>query len=163
MNKRGQIADYATYIVMLVVIAVVFLITWYVIGTLNTSWAADTNIPANIVAQNNAVFGNFGSVLDNSFLLMFIGILIGGLILSYVLQSNPGMFFVLLLIVFLLSLVAGYLGNAYTSIAATQLSGAGASMTIMAFIMDHYLLMTFVNITLMTIVFFAKPNSGGTL
>jgi hypothetical protein len=27
--------------------------------------------------------------------------------------------------------------------------------------MEHYLLMTFIVITLMNIVFFAKPNSGG--
>lgn len=161
MNKRGQIGDYATFIVMLFVIAVVFLVVWYTLGKMNLAWNSQPNLDAHAVAMNNEVFGDFGKTMDNMFVLMFIGTLLGGLVLSYVLQSNPGMFFVLMLVVFLMSIVAGYFGNAYTDVAGdSQLEGAAESLTAIAFVMDNYLLLTFINITLMTIVFFAKPNTG---
>ncbi len=159
--RKGQIADFATYIVFLFIIAVIFLITWSVIGTLNTTWENNELIPQHAKDMNAASFGSFGTVLDNSFLIMYVGTLLAALILSYVLQSNPGMFFVLLIVVFLLSIVAGYMGNAYTAITEeTGLAGAAASFTTAGFIMENYLLLTFITITLMTVVFFAKPQGG---
>lgn len=161
MNSRGQLGDFATFIVMLFVCGLVFLIVWFVMGTINSRFSSDPNIPADIDAKNLATFGDYGDIFDNMFFMLFVGVLLAGLILSYVLQSNPGMFFVLLMVVFLMSIVAGYLGNAYTTVSQDPLlSGAAASLPITGFIMDNYLLMTFIVITLMNIVFFAKPNSG---
>lgn len=162
MNTRGQLSDMAVMIIFGFVIGIVFLIVWYVLGIWNGIVADSDLIPQTAKDTNDQAFGNFGEVLDNTFLMVYIGILLAGLVLSYVLRSNPGMFFALLLIVFLFSIVAGYLGNAYTEFANDiAMEGASASFPILGFIMEHYLLCTLVNTTLMIIVFFAKPNEGG--
>lgn len=162
MNRSGQLGDIAILILFGFIISVCFLIVWLVLGIWNDTVSTSTLFTQHSKDINEQSFGNFGTVFDNSFLMIYVGIVIASLVLSYVLRSNPGMFFAMLLIVFLFSIIAGYMGNAYTTFASDQgMQGAAASLPIQAFVMDNYLVFTLVNTILMIIVFFAKPNEGG--
>ena len=159
--SKGQLIDMATYLVMGVVIAVAFLVGWLVMDIWNDEVAANPLIPQSAKDVQANTFGNWGTNLDKMFMLMYIGILLGSLVLSYVLRSNPALFFILLIVMFILSMIAGYLGNAWTSVSEQSLlAGAASSFGIMSFVMSHYLMVNIFTMILMIIVFFAKPDSG---
>lgn len=162
MTRRGQLSDIATYIVLGFVFSLVFLVGWLFLSTWNTEVQGNDLIPSGAKTEMQSTFGDFGSNFDKMFLLIYIGTLIGTLVLSYVLRTEPGLFFVLLIIVFILSMIAGYLGNAFVTVTeASDLVGVAASFTITTFVMNNYLLLTIINAFLMLVVFFAKPGGAG--
>lgn len=132
---------------------------YFALGQINDSFQANPDIPAlgKTAIQDNT--DRYDTVFDWTFVLIYAAILIGTIIISYVLETNPGLYFGLVIIIVIISAVAGYLANAYVQISEeTALSATFASYPMMTFIMQHYLIFTVINGFILTIAFFARPQ-----
>ena len=153
--------------------AVAFVVMIFVIGlSLVISYVAfdgiDTGIQESEVinATEKAFFTEqkniFSNVWDYTFLTILIAALVGSLILTWAVSSNPALFFVLLMVVVVISALAGYLSNAFETVTEDAVLGAAAlNFPIMSFVLNNYLTFMMSMMFLMLIVFFAKPQGGG--
>jgi hypothetical protein len=106
--------------------------------------------------------GRMDNVFDYGILTLFVGVLISLLITSYVLQTNPALFFIVVLVVGIMGAVAGYFSNAYnTFINDSTFTTISSNFPVTNFLMNNYLIIVIITVFLMLIVFFAKPNEGG--
>lgn len=158
-----MIQDAALYVVMIFFVAISLIVVFISYDEISNSFNA---INATIGSDNAARFeegkDRFPTTWDYTFLTVFIGVMIGVLIISYFLASNPVFFFVFMFIVIVFGGFAGYLSNAFEQIVSDSVLGASAAnFPIMSFIMNNYLLFVVATIMLMLIVFYAKPQDGG--
>lgn len=101
---------------------------------------------------------DFPTVWDFTFLTAFIAGIIGLMILTYYLDSNPGLFIAIILVVMILSAFAGYVANAWIGLGTGSLGAAISQFPIMNHVMSNYLMYILVTGFLMSLVFFAKPG-----
>lgn len=103
----------------------------------------------------------FKNTWDYTFLTVMIASMIGLLILSWYLDSNPAVFFVLIFIVVVVAGLAGFLSNAFADIAGDALLGGSFdNFPITSFIMNNYMMFIIVQVFLMMLVFFGKPGGA---
>ena len=118
-------------------------------------------LPAIATDTMNEQSGRFSTVWDYTFLTIFFAVVAGSLILSYYLATEPAIFFVMWIVVGILTILGGYLANAYETVTADGLLGASAAeFPIMSFIVGNLLYFMVPVMFLMLIVFFAKPRGA---
>ena len=163
LGKKGFIGDAILGVVLLFVIALIIPVLYVLFSSINTSFQDNAQMDNTSKTLMNNSKDRFTNVWDYAFLTLFLGLAIALMITSYVLQSNPGMFFIILVIVSIIAGVAGYLANAFSDVMSnnTILGASSDNFPITVFILDHYMLSVIVIVFLMLIVFFAKPYSGG--
>lgn len=102
---------------------------------------------------------DFSNIWDYTFLTVYVAGILGLLIIVYFLDGNPALLFGLIIIVMLLSALAGYIANAWIKAGQdTILSATFQQFPIMNYIMSNYLIFTVVTGFLMLIVFIGKPG-----
>lgn len=153
---------------ILVIVGLIFLIgvsvgiVNYGFGLITDAMVNDDQISATATASMEERADNFSTVWDYTFLTIFVAVVVGALILSYVLRASPALFFLVLIVVVLVGILAGFLSNAFGEIAAeADLSASYTQFPIMSFILNNYLLFIVVVAFLMMFVFFAKPVEQG--
>jgi hypothetical protein len=148
-------------IVLIFVIAVAAVVTYLLSSSINDALAASPIDQGgkDLFREQNDRFDN---VFDYGILTLFIGVVIALLVTSYVLQTNPGLFFLVLIVVTIFGGISGYLSNAYETMTNDAVLGAtAANFPVTNFLMANYMVLIIIVIFLMLIVFFAKPNDGG--
>ena len=161
-GKRGIITDTALFTVMLFVVAISLLLIYVAYDSISVALDDLDLIPDEHADRFSEGADAFPNTWDYVFLTVFIGVVLGILIISFVLATQPVFFFVFMLVVVVLGALAGYIANAFDEIILNPLIGASAgSFPILSFIMSNYLLFIVVTIMLMLVVFYAKPNQGG--
>lgn len=164
MNKRGVIQDTIYFTIMLFVIAITLLVIYVAYDNISDALQGNSQIPQDDKDRFTEGADEFPSTWDYVFLTIFIGVVLGVLIISYVLATQPVFFFIFMFVVIVLGALAGYIANAFDEIILDPVLGASAlSFPILSFIMSNYLLFIVVVVMLMLIVFYAKPNQGGYL
>lgn len=121
-----------------------------------------SDLPTDTKTFFNEQTENYENGWDYVYMTVLISIFLGVLILSYFVSSTPVLFWVMWLVVMILSSVAGYLSNAYAAALEEPALAASAShFPMMSFTMAHYLEVVVVLGMLMLLIFFAKPSDGG--
>lgn len=154
-----MITDYVYGTIMLFAISMSFIVAFFALGELNDSIQANPDVPAIAKSgiQNNT--DRFDTVLDWTFVLIYAAVIIGSVIISYVLPTNPGLYFGLVIVIVIISAIAGYLANAYVMISEEDsLSATFTNYPMMSYIIQHYLLFTMITGFIMLIAFFARPQ-----
>lgn len=162
MNKRGVLRDTVLWVVLIFVISIVLLLVYLLLDGLNTA-VQDNDLMTQDIKDFTLEYRNdFSAVWDYTFLTVVVSVMLGLLILTWFLKSNPMLFFALMLFMVVLMVFSAYLSNAFeTIIGDTTLAAVAANFTIMSFVMQNFFGFVVVQGFLMLIVFFAKP--GGTL
>lgn len=159
MNRDGFVRDLGLWVVLLFIGAVVIVIGYFSLSIMTTALLDGTPLSVVDSAKIQQYQDDYENSWDYAFLTIMVASVIGLLILSWVLASNPGMFFLLFIIVMIFAGLAGYLANAWDAIMGdTVFSASVASFPIMDFIIGHYLSTVVVTGLLMLLVFFAKPG-----
>lgn len=162
MSKRGVISDAILFTIMLFVVSIGLLVVYVAYDEIDGALSANDQIPQADKDRFSDGATGFPSTWDFVFLTVFIGVIVGVLIISYLLATQPVFFFVFMFIVVVLGALSGYIANAFDSIILDPVLGASAAnFPIMSFIMSNYLIFIVVMVMLMLIVFYAKPNQGG--
>lgn len=162
MNKKGVISDAILFTIMLFVVAIGLITVYVAYDEIDSALSAQDQIPQEEKDRFSEGADSFQSTWDFVFLTAFIGVVVGVLVISYMLATQPVFYFVFMFVVVVLGALAGYIANAFDTIILDPVLGASAlGFPIMSFIMSNYLIFIVVMVMLMLIVFYAKPNQGG--
>jgi len=162
VRKRGVISDAILFTIMLFVVSIGLLVVYVAYDEIDGALQDNSQIPQEEKDRFAEDAAKFPSTWDFVFLTAFIGVVVGVLVISYLLATQPVFFFVFMFVVVVLGALSGYIANAFDEIILDPVLGASAlNFPIMSFIMSNYLIFIVVMVMLMLIVFYAKPNQGG--
>lgn len=160
MNNKGFIQDGLYLVVVIFMLAMFSLVAYISLNLLNSSIQADDSIDPAAKAHLDTLDTRFPAIFDWAFILLIVGVLIGSMIVSYIVPANPLFFFFLIFFVIVIGAFAGFMSNAWDG--ATDdggvVSAAESAFPMTKFVMDNYLVFTIVNLMLMSVVFYAKPE-----
>lgn len=156
-----MIDDIFLYVIGL--FAIVFVMGMFILAFSGfNTFAQNSDAPDNIKGISQNLDDNWPSSLDYTFLALYIVFLIGALVLTWTLPTNPLFFGVFIFIILIVGIVAGYLANIFYDFSQEGiLSSTFSQMPIVTHILTNYILYAIMPVILMVVVFFAKPNGGG--
>jgi len=161
LNKRGVFQDGLLLIVGFFVVAIGILVVYAVSDLMNTAFQGDNNLPADTKDHFNSFNTDFPSIFDWVFMTVFIGLIIGGILLAYVVPSNPLIFVIMILFTIIVGGLGGYISNAWDeSTDEGLLQNSASNFPMMDFVLNNFLTVMIIVFVLMTIVFYAKPEGG---
>lgn len=157
MNKKGFLQDSALILILLFVSAISIVVAYYMYGALNDSFQDNALISQDIKDNFEADYERFPTIWDYSFLFIYIVIVIGGMILSYFLPSNPVFFIAALLATIILGGIAGFFANAWLEVVeGTVFETAATNLPIIDYMVSNYVLFIVIMVFLMIVTFYAK-------
>jgi len=89
LNKKGSIQDLVFMGAVLLFFGMIVLFGFKVMDSFDEKIQDMTDIPSNAKAASTSLKGNFSGVIDNTFLLLTIGLIIGALILASLVRVHP--------------------------------------------------------------------------
>lgn len=137
MNRGSQLDN--IYAMVIIVIAVLTLvITNFVVSSATTQFQDNTQMSNETInATVGKVSESFG-LIDSLVPLLFIGSGLGAAVLAYRAPSHPVYAFASVLLIVIMLVFAGWLGNMYESVVTDSvLSGSAASFGFTGFVMGN--------------------------
>ena len=108
-GKRAGLPDMVFFIVAIFAVGLIFLVGWHLMKNID-----DTMQSSNAINdQGKTVFSDlrnrYAAIIDNAFLFMFIGVLIGTVAGAFFIRTHPALFWVSLpIMIFFIFLAAIY-------------------------------------------------------
>jgi len=138
LNKKGSIQDLVFIAVVLLSLGMMVLFGFKVTTEFNNNIQTMSEIPTEAKTSTTSLLGNYSGTIDNTFLLLTIGLAIGALILASLVRVHPifiPFFWISLLFVIF---ICGVLSNIYQeTAAATQLSALADQLTFISHILEY--------------------------
>ena len=159
-NKRGDVTDIITFLIIVFFLATSFLVVGFTNDKLKDV-ITDTDINDSIYSQSytDAMDNITTNTLQNGFVAIFAFLIIGMMVSSFMVKIHPIFLFMYVIFLAIASFVAVPLANAYQMLmnAETIATVAGQQTTI-NWIMEHLVLITVGAGVISMIVTFAKLN-----
>lgn len=160
MNKKAGIPDGIFYLVAMFAVAIICIVGYLILDDINTNFQASSGISDNGKTYMSNIHGKYVSIIDNSFLVIFIGILLGTLIGVWFIRTHPALFYISIpLFAFIIFLSAIYANVFYNFETNTNIADSASAFTIIPFIMDNYVYVITVVIFLLAVLLFAKGKT----
>lgn len=157
MNKKGFLDDALFGFIMLFVFALCVVIAFYIYGQFNNAFQDNDLISQEIKDNFETDYDRFPTIWDYSFLFIYVVLVIGAMVLSYFLASNPIFFIAALLVTIILGGIAGFLSNAWVdAVEGTVFSTAVESLPIVDYMISNYIVFIIIMVFFMVITFYAK-------
>jgi hypothetical protein len=157
-NKRGSISDIAFLIIFLIGFAIFILVAGYVVpqitGALDDSPIGNNSASHSALSFTESLAGRF----DNILLIMFVGIVIGVFITSFMIESNPIFVPIYILLLGFLVLFAVIMENVYEAFNTGVLASTYATHTMTNYLLTHLVYITIAVGCLSMILIFARPR-----
>ena len=154
-NKRGSLQDIGFMIGVLLAASIMILIGFLVVSRFNAEIQSNDNIPALAKANVAELESFYPGAIDNSFLLLTVGLAIVTIVLAALVRISP-----IFLVLYILGLVfvifiAGAVSNIYQTMAAnTQVVALANQLTFIGTIMGYLPLIVGVIGSVLAIVMF---------
>jgi len=116
-NKKGSIQDVLYIIVSLVAIIIITLLVYKVFNEVNKKFQDNADITTEGKTAANQIENQFTGVLDNSFMLLFIGLAIAAVALAALVRVHPVFFVFFIILLVILVFLSGVFSNIYQKIA----------------------------------------------
>ena len=163
-SKKGQLTDMMIFVITIFILAVGLFIIMFVIPSITSG--------LRTAGLNNSISGasaitsldNFGTgVINNGFLMLFVGLIISMMITSFMVRTHPIFLFLYIFFLAISILLAFYLGNAYNQLVTNPIfSGMVNTATFSNYILGHIAEITLgVGAVSMIIVFSKFSTFGG--
>lgn len=117
INKKGTIQDLILIMVLLTVFAVGTLIVYKISDEINTKFLEEGLLTDRGEKAYSQINNMYPSVIDNSFLVLVVGLSIGALILAFLVRVHPVFFVGFLLVLIIIIFLSGVMSNIYLEIA----------------------------------------------
>lgn len=117
LNKKGSIQDLILIMVIITAFAVGTLVVYKISNELNTKFQANDRLDDKGKAAFSQINNMYPSVIDNSFLLLVIGLCLGALILAFMVRIHPVFFVGFVIVLVIIIFLAGVMSNIYLEIA----------------------------------------------
>jgi hypothetical protein len=144
LDNKGSVADLMLVVFVCFIVAISGVIGLYVMGQFNqtlantTSGTIVTSYALNATAKVVSAYG----VFDTSFPLMFIGMNLAIMFLSYLVRTHPIFLIFAVLLLAVVILTGATMANAYQTFAESpQLSSTASQFPLTAFIMTNLVML----------------------
>jgi len=161
MNRKGNVPDLIYIIVILFSLGISIIIgaTIYDQYTDSISLNPAFNNSANIQIESDA--DTMLAALDYIFIFFFIGLIISTIILGFQIRTHPVFFFISLILLIIVTILAGSMSNVYeqfTTNTTLDIQTTAANYTAMTFLFNHLpLFIAFIGVVIM-VIFYAKDK-----
>jgi len=136
-NKKASVQDIIFIIISIVVIAVGSLIVYKIHNSINTEFQASSDITSKGKLAMSQIDNMFPTVLDNSFLLLVIGLCIVAIALAAMVRVHPVFFVFFIIVMVIIVFLAGVFSNIYQGIASqSEFTALADNLTFMTFTMQ---------------------------
>ena len=163
INKKGEISDMLMFVVTIFVLAVGLFVLMYIIPSITSGLnTAGLNNTAQGTAAINSMDVTFTGMINNGFMLLFVGLIISVMITSFMVRTHPIFLFLYIIFLIVTVILSFYLGNAYAQMSnnpifASMLSDA----SFFNLVMGHIAEITIAVGALSMIIVFAKFSTFG--
>ncbi len=166
MNKKAGIPDGIFYLVAMFAIAITSIVGFLIMDSINNNFQGSGSISSQGKTIMNTLSGKYVGIMDNAFLIIFVGILIGTGVGVWFIKTHPALFWIMIpifaFIIFLSAIYANvfynFINNAKVN--AIMFDDAGnATFIIIPFIMQNYAYIITGVIIFLAILLFSKGKS----
>lgn len=160
MNKKGGVPDGLFYMVAMFAVAIISVVGYVILVEVNDNFQTNAGITTEGKALTNSIKIKYVEIIDNSFLIIIVGILIGTVAGVWFIKTHPALFWIMIPIFAFIIFFAAIYGNVYYNFAANpRISAAEADFTIIPFIMNNYVKIITGVIILIAIFLFSKGRN----
>jgi len=160
MNKKGGIPDGIFYLVAIFAVAIIILVAFLVFDSINDQFQKSTSITTrgkNIVSD---LHGKYVGIMDNAFLMILVGILIGTGVGVWFIKTHPALFWIMIpIFAFIVFLSAIYANVFFNFTQNNQVISVANQFTIIPFIMQNYAYIMTGVVILIAILLFSKGKA----
>lgn len=165
MNKKAELSDMLIWLITIFILAVGLFILMFIVPSISNGLrsAGLNNSAEGINAINSMDY--FGThVINNGFLMLFVGLIISVMITSFLVRTHPIFLFLYILFLIVTVLLSFYLGNAYNELVTNPtFSSMVNTATFSNLVMRNIAEITVAVGALSMIIVFAKFSTyGGT-
>lgn len=158
--KKGVVADTTIFIISMFIVAIMLVITFVVFSRINEGIEAQ---PQTIAPEQAAILGDYVddyvTIWDMSFLIMFFGLILAGIIFMFLTDATPLFYFFMWFASMVVLVVSAALGNAYGDFSLNPSIASFANQFVfIPFILSHYLEIMIVVTALYIIAFSTKGS-----
>lgn len=164
MNNKGELTDVMVWMITMFILAIGFFVIIFIVpsitGGLNTAGLNST------VDTRNAInsLDNFTNVINNGFLILFVGLIISVFISSFMVRTHPIFLFLYIVFLVITLLIGIYLGNAYYQLEQIPIFAAALQKaSFLHIVMNNIVEITLAVFIVSLIIVFSKFSTfGGT-
>ena len=161
MNKKASFSDVLFYIVAIVVVAVVFIISWVIMSHLNDNFQNSNTLSKEGKNIFSSMTSRFVSIVDMSFMIIVVGLIIGIVVGAYLVRIHPALFWVSIPVMAFFIFLASIFGNFFYSFSrSSEIYPKYSEFSILPFVMEHFVVFITGLVLLVAIALFAKNNSN---
>lgn len=162
MNKKAGVPDGLFYMVALFAVAIISVVGFLVLDKINDNFQASNGISEqgkNLIGQ---LEGKYVGIIDNAFLMIFIGVLIGTVVGVWFIKTHPALFWIMIPIFAFIIFFSAIYANVYFNFSTNnQIVASASQFTIIPFIMNNYAYVMTGVVFLIAVALFAKGKSQG--
>ncbi len=160
MNKKAGVPDGIFYMVAIFAVAIISVVAYMVFTEINDHFQASNSITGQGKTLMDDLHGKYVGIIDNAFLLIFIGILLGTVVGVWFIRTHPALFWIMIpIFAFIIFLSAIYANVFFAFTQNAKITAAASEFTIIPFIMNNYAYVITGAIILIAIALFAKGKS----
>ena len=163
-SKKGEISDLLIWMITTFILAVGLFILMFIIPSitngLRSAGLNNTSTGSDAIASLEGIGTN---VINNGYLMLFVGLIIGLMISSFLVRTHPIFLFLYIFFLGITILIGFYLGNAYEQLVTNPVfSSMVNTATFINVVMRNIAEITLGVGILSMIIVFAKFSSGET-
>lgn len=136
-NKKGSALDLILVAGIGLFFAMIVLFGFKMVAEFNDEVQANTGIDAKGKAAVNTLEGHYSGVIDNSFLLLTIGLCIGAIVMASLVRISPIFLGLFIIIWIIIIVMCGVFSNIYQEMAEnTEMQAQANQLTFISNIME---------------------------
>ena len=160
MNKKAGVPDGIFYMVAIFAVAIISVVGFMVFTNVNDHFQASSSISDSGKNMMSDLHGKYVGIIDNGFLIIFIGILLATVVGVWFIRTHPALFWIMIPIFAFIIFLAAIYANVFFSFTQNENIAASANeFTIITFIMTNYAWVMTGSIIMIAIALFAKCKS----
>lgn len=139
------------------VLAVIGVFSFYTFDQLNTDLQADTSMATVSKETSQTLYDNHAPLMDNLFMFAFVLFVLFVIVSAFVIDTHPIFFFISIILLMGVFVVAGIMGNTYDDIMSdSEISAYANEFTYASWVMTHILELMVTIVFLISVVLFIK-------
>ncbi len=160
MNKKAGVPDGIFYMVAIFAVAIISVVGYMIFTEINDHFQSSNSITGQGKTLMDDLHGKYVGIIDNAFLLIFIGILLGTVVGVWFIRTHPALFWIMIpIFAFIIFLSAIYANVFFVFTQNDKIIVAANEFVIITFIMNNYAYVITGAVILIAIALFAKGKS----
>lgn len=160
MNKKAGIPDGIFYMVAMFAVAIIILVAFLAFTEINDNFQESNTITDQGKSLIGGLQGKYVQIMDNAFLMIFVGILIGTGVGVWFIKTHPALFWLMIpIFAFIIFLSAIYANVFFNFTENEKVTAIADQFTIIPFIMRNYAYVITGVVILISILLFSKGKA----